>query len=105
LGGAVVGAGIWTGFAALAGFDMPAIFAPVVGVLCGYAVKIASQDRPGGFFSMMAIVAMLLGVAMGMGGAVLVTHHFLFTINSLAIAVFGLVLGVFLAWKVGGGDF
>jgi len=105
LGGSVVGGGLWTGFAALTGTDMPAIFAPLVGVSCGYAVKIASQDRPGGFFSAMAILATLIGVAIGMCAAVLIIPHYTFTINSLAIGVFGLVLGLFVAWKLGGGDF
>jgi hypothetical protein len=104
-GGAVICGGIWAGFTALTAFDMPAIFAPLTGVGCGYAVKIASQDRPGGFFSLMAIVATLLGVLLGFFGAILITGHFLFTINSLAMGVFGVCLAFFVAWKVGGGDF
>jgi hypothetical protein len=105
VGGALLCGGIWAGFTALSGFDMPAIFAPLTGVGCGFAVKIASQDRPGGFFSIMAVAATLVGILVGFFGAILITGHFMFTINSLAMGVFGLCLALFIAWKIGGGDF
>jgi len=106
LGGAIAGAGIWTGVAALTGFDQPAVFAPLIGIACGFGVKIAGQDRPGTFFSIAAAAATLLGAVIGKTAAVLVAHHdFVFTAGSVALGIFGLALGMFLAWKVGGGDF
>jgi len=106
LGGAIVGAGIWTGVAALTGFDQPVAFAPLIGIACGFGVKTASQDRPGTFFSITAAAATLLGTVAGKIAAVMVTHHgFVFTALPLSLGIVGLALGMFAAWKVGGGDF
>lgn len=104
-GGALLGALLWTGFAALTGIDMPPLFCPAVGALCGYAVKLGCQDRPGIIFSLIAVVSCVIGVVLGKFGSVLVTHIFLFTISSLMYSLFGLLIGGFLAWKFGGGDF
>ena len=104
-GGAVLGALLWTGFAALTGIDMPPIFCPGVGALCGFAVKLGCQDRPGMVFSLIAVVNCVLGSVMGKVGAILATHIAIFSISSLGYGVFGLALGGFLAWKFGGGDF
>ncbi len=104
-GGAVLGALLWTGFAALTGIDMPPIFCPGIGALCGFAVKLGCQDRPGIIFSLIAVGNCVLGSVMGKVGAILVTHIAIFSISSLGYGVFGLALGGFLAWKFGGGDF
>ena len=106
-GGTVVCGGIWAGFTAMTGFDMPAMwFAPLTGVGCGYAVKIASQDRARGLF-----------LDRGRGGDNISCggrhvrgdpDHGAFsipvTINSLAMGIFGLLLGLFVAqrsWRRG----
>ena len=106
-GGALLAAGLWTGAAAVMGTDVLFINAIVVGAICGYAVKIASQDRPGGFFSAIAVVATLIGVVLGKLGSCYVTHLALTNVTGtvLLTGLVGLVVGLLLAWKVGGGDF
>ena len=75
------------------------------GALCGYAVKIACQDRPSIIFSLIAVGYCILGVAIGVIAAVIVTQgHGSFGILSVYTLV-GLMAGMFTAWKIGGGDF
>ncbi len=105
VGGTILGAALWTGASAVIGIDFPFIYAALMGAICGFAVKIASQDRPGGFFSVIAIVATLIAVVLGKLGAVLVTHNGLVTGTVLLTGAVGLAAGLFLAWKIGGGDF
>jgi hypothetical protein len=104
-GGAVLAAGIWTGIAAAIGTDVIFLFAIMVGAVCGFAVKIASQDRPGGFFSAMAIVATLIGIVLGKLGANYVTHVTNLTTTVVMLGGIGVLVALFLAWKLGGGDF
>jgi len=92
--------------AALTGFDQPAVFAPLIGIGCGYGVKVAGEDRPGVFFSIAAATLTLVGAVIGKVAAVLVAHHdFGFSAASATLAAVGTAAGVFIAWKVGGGDF
>ena len=101
---AVVSALIWIGISSLIGFDVPFLFCPLAGALCGYAVKLGSQDRPGPVFSSIAIGCCILGTVVGKVGMIMVTHLTLNSATSLLTAGLGLVLGIFLAWKLGGGD-
>ena len=104
-GAAVLAGVLWTGFAALTQFDVPPIFCAATGALCGYGVKLGCQDRPGVIFSLMAVGFCLLGVIFGKIGMIIVTHNTILGISSLAYGLFGLMVGFFLAWKFGGGDF
>ncbi len=104
-GAAVLAGVLWTGFAALTQFDIPPIFCAATGALCGYGVKLGCQDRPGVIFSLMAVGFCLLGVIFGKVGMIIVTHNTILGISSMAYGLFGLMVGFFLAWKFGGGDF
>lgn len=104
-GAAVLAGVLWTGFAALTEFDIPPIFCAATGALCGYGVKLGCQDRPGVIFSLIAVGFCLLGVIFGKVGMLIVTHNGIVTISSMAYGLFGLMVGFFLAWKFGGGDF
>ena len=104
-GAAVLAGVLWTGFAALTQFDVMPVFAAVTGVLCGYGVKLGVQDRPGIIFSLMAVGFCLLGVIIGKVGMIIVTHNTILGISNMAYGLFGLLVGFFFAWKLGGGDF
>jgi hypothetical protein len=72
------------------------------GALTGYAVKIGCQDRPSIIFSLIAVGFCIVGVFFGEVGIAMVTHSVAF----LGIyGLLGLLGGMFLAWKFGGGDF
>jgi hypothetical protein len=103
--GALLAAVLWTGFAAVTSFDIPPIFCAATGPLCGYGVKFGCQDRPGVVFSMIAVIWCFLGVILGKIGMIIVTHNTVFGISNMAYGLFGLMVGFFLAWKFGGGDF
>src|SRR5882724_947447 len=100
-GAAVLAGVIWTGTAALLGFVIPGLFCWLTGVLCGYAVKLACQDRPGVIFSLIAVGSCLLGIVFGEVGMALTVGYFGFAIWSLM----GFLAGLFSAWRIGGGDF
>ena len=104
-GAALLTALLWTGVSRLIGVDVPFIFCIVAGALCGYAVKFACQDRPGAIFSSIAVVFCILGSVLGKLGMIAATHLTTNSSTSLFTALIGLMVGSFLAWKIGGGDF
>ncbi len=101
---AVLSALIWTGLSWLFGFDILFIFIPMVAVICGYAVKLASQDRPGPMFSAIAVGYFLLGSVLGKVGMIAATHLQIYTGTVLLTGVLGVALGFYAAWKIGGGE-
>lgn len=104
-GAAVLSAALWIGLSKVMGFDVPFIFCPAVGVLCGYSVKFASQDRPGAIFSSIAVGYCILGSVAGKVGMIFATSLNTYSTTSLLTSFIGLGIGLFLAWKFGGGDF
>jgi hypothetical protein len=105
LGGALLSAAIWIGLSWVMGFDVPFLFCPLAGVICGYAVKLASQDRPGAIFSTIALVYCIIGSVAGKVGMIFATGLNTYSTTSLLTSLIGLMVGGFLAWKFGGGDF
>lgn len=101
---AILGAMIWIGLSYLFGFDVPFIFGPIVGALCGYAVKLASQDTPSPVFSGIAVVFCILGSLAGKLGMIAVTHLTIYTGTSLLTSGLGICLAIYAAWKIGGSD-
>jgi pSer/pThr/pTyr-binding forkhead associated (FHA) protein len=103
-GAAMLSALIWTGLSWLFGFDILFVFLPLVAVICGYAVKIAAQDRPGPIFSAIAVGYFFLGSILGKVGMISVTHLQIYTGTVLLTGVLGVALGIYAAWKIGGGE-
>jgi pSer/pThr/pTyr-binding forkhead associated (FHA) protein len=103
--GAVLGAAIWIGISRGIGFDVPFLFCPLAGFLCGYGVKIGSQDRPGAVFSSIASVFCIISCVVGKVGMIFATGLNTYSSTSLLTSFAGLAIGIFLAWKFGGGDF
>ena len=101
---ALLSALLWTGLSWLFGFDILFIFFPLVAVICGYAVKLASQDRPGPIFSAIAVGYFLLGSVLGKVGMIAVTHLQIYTGTVLLTGVLGVALGFYAAWRIGGGE-
>ncbi len=101
---ALVGALVWTGLSKLFGFDVPFLFAPMIGALCGYAVKIASQDTPGPLFSSIAVVFCVIGSVLGKLGMIWATHLTLMTNTVYLTAGLGVLIAMAAAWKIGGAD-
>jgi hypothetical protein len=103
--GAAVLAGIlWAVLSKIMGpvfLMMPPLLCWGTGGLCGYGVKVACQDRPGIVFSLIACGFCVLGVIFGEVGVVLAGVRSFFGVYTL----FGLLCGLFTAWKIGGGDF
>jgi|GEM_PF-3332188 len=103
-GGALVSALIWTGLSWLFGFDVPFIFCVLVAVICGYAVRFGSLDSPGAFFSSIAVVCCIIGSVLGKVGMLLATHLTMISPTYLGTSGLGLLLAIFVAWKIGGAD-
>jgi hypothetical protein len=103
--GAVLGAVFWIGLSKGIGFDVPFLFCPLAGFLCGYGVKLGSQDRPGAIFSSIATVFCILSCVIGKLGMIWATGLTTISTTYLLTAFAGLAIGGFLAWKFGGGDF
>ena len=101
---ALIGALLWTGLSYLFGVDVPFLFAPAVGALCGYAVKLGSQDTPSPVFSSIAVVCCIIGSVLGKFGMIAVTHLTLNTNTTYALGGLGLLIAMFAAWKIGGSD-
>jgi pSer/pThr/pTyr-binding forkhead associated (FHA) protein len=102
--GALLSALVWTGLSWVFGVDVPFIFCVLAAVICGYAVKLGSLDTPGALFSTIAVIFCVIGSGLGKVGMLAVTHLTIFTYTSALTSVLGLVLGIYLAWKIGGGD-
>jgi hypothetical protein len=102
---AVLGAVFWTGVSKGMGFDVPFLFCPLAGFLCGYGVKLGSQDRPGAIFSSIASVFCVISCVVGKLGMIWATGLTTLSTTYLLTAFVGLLIGLFLAWKFGGGDF
>jgi hypothetical protein len=102
--GALLSALIWTGLSRLFGVDVPFIFCVLSAAICGYAVKLGSLDTPGALFSALAVGYCILGSVLGKVGMLVVTHLTMNTGTSLLTSGLGLVLGIYVAWKIGGGD-
>ena len=103
-GAALLVALLWGGFALLTHFDVVFIFAAVAGAVCGYAVKIGSQDRPGAVFSAIAISSCLLAILLGKIAASLAGVLLWLDFTKFFTDVIGVVVGGFLAWWLSGGD-
>ena len=103
-GAALLGALIWTGLSMLFGFDVPFLFGPMVGALCGFAVKIACQDTPSPVFSTIAMVNCIIGCALGKFGMIAMTHLTLNTNTTYVTGGLGLGLALYTAWKIGGAE-
>ena len=103
-GGALLSALVWTGLSWLFGFDVPFIFCVLVAVICGYAVRFGSLDSPGAFFSSMAVVFCIIGSILGKVGMLLATHLTMISPTYLGTSGLGLLLSIFVAWKIGGAD-
>ena len=103
-GAALLGALIWTGLSWLFGVDVPFIFAPIVGALCGYAVKIGCQDTPSPVFSSIAVLCCVIGSVLGKFGMIAVTHLTLNTNTTYITGGLGIIIAGYAAWKIGGAD-
>ena len=88
----------------LIGVDVPFIFCVLSAVICGYAVKFGSLDTPGALFSSIAVVGCVIGSILGKVGMLAVTHLTMYTLTSAFTSVLGLLLAIYVAWKIGGGD-
>jgi hypothetical protein len=102
--GALLSALIWTGLSWLFGVDIPFIFSVMSAAICGYAVKFGSLDTPGALFSAIVAVCCVIGSALGKVGMLVVTHLMMNTGTSLITTGLGVVLSIYVAWKIGGGD-
>jgi len=101
-GAALLGALIWTGLSLLMGVDVPFLFAPMVGAMCGYAVKVGCQDTPGPVFSAIAVVCCIIGSVAGKLGMIAVTHLTVNTNTTYFTGGLGICLAIYAAWKIGG---
>ena len=95
---------LWGGFAWLTKFDVVFLFAIAAGGACGFAVKLGSQDRPGAIFSAIAISLTLLAIVLGKVAASFFEVALWSGVNKFITDVIGIVVGVFLAWWLSGGD-
>jgi hypothetical protein len=101
-GAAMLGALIWTGLSYLMGVDVPFLFAPMVAVLCGLAVKFGSQDTPGPAFSAIAAVFCVIGSVAGKLGMIAATHLTANTNTTYFTSALGFIIAIYVAWKIGG---
>jgi hypothetical protein len=95
---------VYGGLAFMMGINFlifPAFLNWGTGAVCGLAIKIASQDRPGFLFTIMAMGATLLAVVLGTVAAALCGGGLALSFYTL----FGLIGALFMAWKLSGGDF
>jgi hypothetical protein len=102
VGAALLGALIWTGLSYLMGVDVPFLFAPMVGALCGYAVKLGCQDTPSPVFSVIAVVCCIIGSVLGKLGMIAVTHLTINTNTTYFTGGLGILIAIYAAWKIGG---
>jgi hypothetical protein len=94
---------VWIGIAWATGVAVPFLACLATGALCGYAVKLGCQDRPGVVFSLIAVFFCLVGVTLGIVGSFFALHMFYF--GALMYFLIAMMGALFTAWRIGGGDF
>ena len=97
-GAAVLSAAIWIMVAGMSGMNLAPYAAGVTGLICGLAMRIASRNRPGAAFSLLAAGFGLLAMFAGETGQVFVLQ----TISFRDYNLVGLGAGLALAFLVGG---
>jgi len=97
-GAAALSAIIWIAVAGMSGINLAPYAAGVTGLICGLAMRMASRNRPGAVFSLLAAGFGLLGMFMGETGQVFVLQSISFRDYNLL----GLGVGLALAFLVGG---
>ncbi len=97
-GAAVLSAAIWIAMAEMSGKNLAPYAAGVTGLICGLAMRVASRNRPGAAFSLLAAGFGLLAMFMGETGQVFVLQSISFRDYNLI----GLGVGLALAFLVGG---
>jgi hypothetical protein len=101
-GAALLLGGIWIGVAAWTQLEFPFVYVALAGVLCGYAVKVGAQDRPGILFCSIAVFWTIMAVVIGEVGAYCVVGKFYLDSIWTCAAFVGTC---FAAWKISGADF
>ena len=101
LGAAVVCDVIWVLVAVTAGIGPAPIPLCAVGALCGVTVRLASGNRAGTAFALLAAGCALLGMFIGETGQMLAIRQINFSVYNLA----GLIAGVICAAGLGGAGF
>jgi hypothetical protein len=97
-GAAMLSAAIWIAVAGMSGMNLVPYAAGVTGLICGLAMRVASRNRPGAAFSLLAAGFGFLGMFMGETGQVFVLQSISFRDYNLI----GLGAGLALAFLVGG---
>ncbi|HXC97837.1 MAG TPA: FHA domain-containing protein [Verrucomicrobiae bacterium] len=97
-GAAVLSAAIWITAAGMSGMNLAPYAAGVTGLICGLAMRIASRNRPGAAFSLLAAGFGLLAMFAGETGQVFVLQ----TISFRDYNLIGLGAGLALAFLLGG---
>ncbi len=97
-GAAVLSAAIWITVAGVSGINLAPYAAGVTGLICGLAMRVASRNRPGAAFSLLAAGFGLLAMFAGETGQVFVLQSVSFRDYNLI----GLGVGLALAFLVGG---
>ena len=97
-GAAVLSAAIWIAVAEMSGKNLAPYAAGVTGLICGLAMRVASRNRPGAAFSLLAAGFGLLAMFAGETGQVFVLQ----TISFRDYNLIGLGVGLALAFLVGG---
>ena len=98
IGAAVLSAVIWIAAAEMAGISAAPYAAGLTGLICGLAMRVASRNRPGAAFSVLAAGFGLLGMFAGESGQVFVLQ----TVSFQDYNLVGLIAGLALAFLVGG---
>ena len=98
IGAVALSALIWIGGTELTGVSIAPYAAALTGLICGLAIRKASRNRPAGAFSLLALGFGLLGMFAGEAGQVFVLQ----TVNFQNLNLAGLVVGLALAFIVGG---
>jgi Inner membrane component of T3SS, cytoplasmic domain len=97
-GAAVLSAAMWITAASMAGTSAAPYAAGLTGLVCGLAMRVASRNRPGAAFSLLAAGFGLLGMFMGGAGQVFLLQ----TVSFQDYNLVGLIAGLALAFLVGG---
>jgi hypothetical protein len=97
-GAAVLSAAIWITAAGTAGMSLAPYAAGLTGLICGLAMRMASRNRAGAAFALLAAGFGLLGMFMGGAGQVFVLQ----TVSFQDYNLVGLIVGLALAFLIGG---